>query len=412
MGSRVITTGLHTGQAEVLRSPHRFKIVVAGRRWGKTALAREMCISKARVPNKKVWYIAPSYRMAKQIMWQSMKDAVPKAWVKKINENELAIHLKNRSVIECKGADDPDSLRGVEVFFACHDEFQDMRPEVWKEAIRPTLAKDRGHAMFIGTPKGYNNLYDVFSRGQDPQFKQWMSWQFETITSPFIPREEIRQAMSDMDPRTFRQEFMASFETMSGRVYHTFDRRLHVGNYPFNPNLPIWVGQDFNVDPMSTSIMQPQPNGELWLVDEIFLRNSNSLEVCDELERRYYRYQKQVTIYPDPAGGNRSSSRGESDLDIFRARGFKKIKFRKKHPPVADRTNSVNKKLKAANGDITMRINVKCRESIQSLEQTQYKENSRDVDKTAGAEHMADAIGYPIELEYPARKLVIAGYSL
>ena len=404
---------LHRKQAEVFNHHSRFKVVVAGRRWGKTALAKTACIQKARTPKKKVWYIAPSYRMAKQIMWQDLKDSIPKKWIKgKPHETDLSIKLINGSTIECRGADSPDSLRGVELYFVVHDEFQDMRPEVWEEIIRPTLAKDRGQGMFIGTPKGYNNLYDVYQKGQDPSMTEWASWQFETITSPFIPREEIAMAMKDMDPRTFRQEFMASFETMAGRVYHCFNRHEHVGVYPFNPQLPIWVGQDFNVDPMSSAIMQPQPNGELWIVDEIHLPNSNSLEVCNELERRYWKHQDQVIIYPDPAGKNRSSARGESDLDIFRERGFKKIKYRKKHPPVSDRVNAVNKKLRTASSDITLRVDRKCVHCIESLEQTLYKEGSRDVDKTANVEHMADAIGYPIELEYPARDIIIAGSSL
>src|SRR5690606_17285782 len=91
------------------------------------------------------------------------------------------------------------------------------------------------------------------------------SWQFPTIMSPFVPEAEVEQARRDLDPRTFRQELMATSETLSGRVYYPFDRRKHVGKFEFNPKLPIWVGQDFNINPMSAAIMQPQPNGEVWV---------------------------------------------------------------------------------------------------------------------------------------------------
>jgi intein/homing endonuclease len=262
------------------------------------------------------------------------------------------------------------------------------------------------------TPKGYANLYDVYKLGKDDRKRQWKSWQFPTISSPFIPEEEIEAAREDMDPKSFRQEFMASFESMSGRVYHSFDRNEHVGNYPFNPDLPIWVGQDFNVDPMSSAIMQPQPNGDVWVVDEIILRNSSTAETCDELERRYWRYADKITIFPDPAGGNRSSARGESDLDIFREKGFRRLKFKRKHPLVADRVNSVNRQLMTASGRIRFRVNEKCRETIKGLEETLYKAGTREVDKKAGVEHVCDGIGYCIDIERPMRKIEVMGISI
>lgn len=379
-----------------------------------TQLAKASIISRSVVPRSKIWYVAPSYRMAKMIMWEELKESIPAAWIAKIHETDLAITLKNKTVIECKGADKPDTLRGVGLDFVVLDEFQDFKADTWIKVLRPTLASTQGDALFIGTPKGYANLYDVYVNGIEGAKKKraWKSWQFPTITSPFIPEEEIKSAREDMDPKSFQQEFEASFENMSGRVYHQFDRKIHVGDYPFNPKLPIWVGQDFNVDPMSTVILQPQPNGELWAVDEIFFHNSNTQEVCEELERRYWRYTNQVIIYPDPAGGNRSSARGESDLDIFREKGFKKIKYRKKHPPVVDRINAVNRMCKDAAGNIRLRVNKKCYNVITSLEQTIYKEGSPEVNKSMGVEHMADAIGYPIEIEFPTRKIKIAGRNL
>ncbi|CDT52744.1 Phage terminase large subunit [Vibrio coralliirubri] len=403
---------LHPKQAMVYRDPHRFKCVVAGRRWGKTALSRTILVTRVRKPKQKVWYIAPSYRMAKMIMWDELKEAIPKKWVYKIHETELSIRLTNGSIIECKGADQPDTLRGVGLHYVVLDEFQDMHPDTWTKVIRPTLATTGGDALFIGTPKAFNHLHEVYSIGQDSTKRQWASWQFPTITSPFIPEQELEDAREDMDPKSFRQEFEASFETMSGRVYHQFDRQVHTGNFPFNPKLPIWVGQDFNIDPMSSAIMQPQPNGELWVVDEIYFYNSNTQEVVEELERRYWRNTNQIIVYPDPAGNNRQHARGESDLDIFREHGFRKLKYRRKHPKVADRVNCVNKMLRDATGKVRLRINSSCKNMISSLDQTMYKPGSRDVDKAANIEHLADALGYPIELEFPSRKVKIVGTSI
>ena len=203
-----------------------------------------------------------------------------------------------------------------------------------------------------------------------------------------------------------------SFESMSGRVYYPFDRKIHVKPLSFNPELPIWIGQDFNIDPMSSVVFQRQKNGELWAVDEICLLSSNTSELCDELERRYWRYLDQIIIYPDPAGAYRGHQRGESDLDIFRERGFKKQKYRKKHPPVDDRVNAVNRMLQAANGAVRMYVDPRCKKLIEAFEQTQYVPGSREVDKKAGVEHAADAAGYCIEFEHPVHKVEVLGISI
>nr|DAM63275.1 MAG TPA: Large subunit terminase [Caudoviricetes sp.] len=264
------------------------------------------------------------------------------------------------------------------------------------------------------TPKGYNHLYKLYKMGQikaKQMKKEWMSWQFPTITSPFIPRSEIEAARRDMDEKSFRQEFLGSFESMSGRVYYAFDRKNNVADVEFNPRLPIWVGMDFNIDPMSTVIFQPQANGQLWAVDEIVQVSSNTDDICTELEKRYYKYQDRVIIYPDPAGSARQHARGESDLDIMREHGFKRIKVKRAHSAVADRVNAVNRMLRSASGESRLFINPKCKHLIESFEQTLYIAGSRDVDKSLGVEHSADAAGYCIELEFPLRKFTPIGFS-
>ena len=405
---------LHEKQAEVFYNDCRFRVVVAGRRFGKTKLSMLTMLAWATKKLQKIWYVAPTYRMAKQIMWNDLKANVPLEWVTKIRENELSMEFRNGSVISLRGADKPDSLRGVSLDFLVLDEFQDIAGETWTTVLRPTLADRRGYALFIGTPKGYNHLYKLYNMGQiksKQMKKEWMSWQFPTITSPFIPRSEIEAARRDMDEKSFRQEFLGSFESMSGRVYYAFDRKNNVADVEFNPRLPIWVGMDFNIDPMSTVIFQPQANGQLWAVDEIVQVSSNTDDICTELEKRYYKYQDRVIIYPDPAGSARQHARGESDLDIMREHGFKRIKVKRAHSAVADRVNAVNRMLRSASGETRLFINPKCKHLIESFEQTLYIAGSRDVDKSLGVEHSADAAGYCIELEFPLRKFTPIGFS-
>lgn len=403
---------LHPGQVEVYNKRARFKVIVAGRRWGKTVYARTTMIKMGVVPDRLIWYVAPTYPMAKDIMWPSLLDCVPQDWIRKINETKMLITLRNGTRVQCKGADNPDSLRGVGLHHVVMDEYQDMDENIWPRIIRPTLATTGGSATFIGTPKQFNQLHREYLRGQDPLNRSWASWQFRTIDSPFVPIEEVEAARRDMDERSFKQELEASFETMGGRVYYPFDRTVHVTDLKFNPERPIWVGQDFNRDPMSSVIMQPQENGRVHVIDEIVLRNSSTEEVVTEIERRYWRHMSRTAVFPDPAGAYSQHARGETDLDIFRERGYVRIYHRKKHPKVADRVNCVNRMLKAADGSVRLLIDRKCKHLITSLEQTIYKEESREVDKTAGLEHSGDAIGYPIEYNFPLRKLRIAGVSL
>ena len=415
-GGRPRWTFLHKKQMEVYLDKRRFRTVVAGRRWGKTQLSKTEMVKEARKKNRLIWYIAPTYQMARQIMWTDLIDSIPRKWIKKINETQMSVRLKNNSVIQLKGADKPDTLRGVGLHLVVLDEFQDMRPETWNTVIQPTLASTRGRAIFIGTPKSFNHLYDHYMRGQDADEGSWGSWQFKTITSPFILPEEIDEARRNMSEKEFQQEFEASFETMSNRVYHAFDRNKHVKRVKFDPRLPIRVGMDFNVDPMSAALFQIHGEGKdavIKVFDEIDLRNSNTFEMAEELERRYWRHKKKMIIYPDPAGGSRSTtSRGESDFSILREKGFKFLKYRRKHPRIRDRVNSVNRMLESGDGSIRIQIGHNCKTLIKSLEQTQYKPGSNDINKSDSVEHMTDAFGYGCELEFPVRELRVLGVSI
>ena len=374
-------------------------------------------------PRQLVWYVAPTYQQARDIMWEDLCDSIPPAWLAgEPNQTRMIIRLVNGSRIQLKGADKPNSLRGVGLNFVIIDEAQDMKEEVWEKVIQPTLATTNGRALIIGTPKAYNWLYQKYMLGQrGPTYidakgltkrNDWMSWQFPTISSPFIPRAEIEARRADMDPKSFRQEFEASFEVMAGRVYYPFNRDIHVGEYPFNPTLPIHIGMDFNIDPMSAIIIQEQPDGQVWVVDECVLYGSNVQEVADELSRRYWRYMKQIHIFPDPAGNNRNHDRGETSLEILRDAGFKNILFKRKHPLVMDRINSVNRLIMDAAGVPRLRVNHICRNFIDSAEQTIFKEGSSEVDKRLSKEHAMDAFGYYADYRHPIRKPLLLGVSV
>jgi len=141
-------------QTDIANDQRRFRVAICGRRFGKTHLAVRELAYHARLPNQEVIYVAPTYKMAKNIVWKKLKNRLQDLnWVKKHNETELKLELKNGSTIALKGADNYDSLRGTGNHFIVLDEFADIDPEAWYETLRPTLSDTGGRALFIGTPK-------------------------------------------------------------------------------------------------------------------------------------------------------------------------------------------------------------------------------------------------------------------
>jgi hypothetical protein len=396
---------LSRAQNLVAEDQRRFRVVVAGRRFGKTHLAiRELCYH-ARDPGKEVWYVAPTYRQSKQIVWRKLKNKLTDLrWAKKINEAELTIYLKNGSTIALKGADNADSLRGVGLDFLVMDEFADIDEEAWYEVLRPTLADKQGGALFIGTPKGIGNwAHDLYQMPVEYP-EAWSSYQFTTIDGGNVTAEEIESAKRDLDERTFRQEFMATFETYAGRIYYAFDRKQNVIDVPDIDKYSmevIYVGMDFNIDPMS-AVIATRKGDDLYVFDEIRMYSSNTQEVVDELRSRYAK--SKIWVYPDPASRQRKTSAGGStDLLQLQNAGFV-VKCPTSHTPVRDRINAVNARLCDSTGVRHLIIHPRCKYTIEGLERHTYKEGSVQPDKESGYDHMMDALGYMVDYLFPIKR--------
>lgn len=284
----------------------RFRDAVCGRRFGKTFLGaaemRRAAVLAARwkvSPDDEIWYAAPTFKQAKRVFWRRLKRAIPRSWIDgKPNETECCIVLKTGHVIRVVGLDAYDNLRGSGLFFVLVDEWADCPYEAWEEVLRPMLSTCKytvdgvlyrgGHSLRIGTPKGFNHCYDTYCAGQgvEPDHKSWL---YTSLAGGNVPPEEIAAAKRTMDARTFRQEYEASFENYSGRVYYAFDRRLNVKPCPYDAALALHIGMDFNVNPMSATVWQERADGELWQVDEIVIPTSNTDEMADEIATRYGR---------------------------------------------------------------------------------------------------------------------------
>jgi hypothetical protein len=393
---------LNPGQLEVTNSGARFRVVIAGRRWGKTHLAIRELAKVCRHPMKRAFYVAPTYRQAKQIVWDTLKWRMQDlGWARKVNESDLTITLINGSSISLRGADNPDSLRGVGLDFCVMDEFAMIDEKAWSEVLRPTLSDKQGSAMFISTPMGQGNwAYDLYQRGKARDEHHWESFQYTTLDGGNVQEEEIEQAKRDLDERTFRQEYLATFETAGNRIYYGFDRGTHVVAHSHDTQV-LYTGWDFNIDPMSV-VVAVRTGDHLHVIDEIRLFSSNTQEAVEEIKGRYPK--SRIWAFPDPASKQRKTSAGGvTDLTILQNAGFV-VKVPNAHTPVRDRINAVNSRLKSANADINLTFAPTVKNTIEGLERQTYKAGSTTPDKDSGYDHMNDALGYMVDYLFPVKR--------
>ena len=206
-------------QQDVFNDETRFKVIAAGRRTGKSRLAAWMLILKA-LENSPggVFYVAPTQGQARDIMWSTIFDLASPI-IKGQNVNNLTITLINGATISLKGADRPDTMRGVSLKFLVMDEYADMKPDVWEVILRPALADQKGKAVFIGTPQGRNHFYDLYRYAELGDDDTYRAWHFTSYDNPLLDPEEINVAKKSMSSYAFRQEFMASFEAKGSEMF-------------------------------------------------------------------------------------------------------------------------------------------------------------------------------------------------
>lgn len=206
-------------QEEVWEDPTRFKIVAAGRRTGKSRLAAWLLIVNALQTDRgTVFYVAPTQGQARDIMWETLMD-LGHPVIATSHINNLQIKLVNGATISLKGGDRPETMRGVSLKFLVLDEYADIKPDVWEQILRPALADQKGHALFIGTPMGRNHFYDLYKYGELSEDESYKSWHFTSYDNPLLDEEEINTAKKSMSSYAFRQEFMASFEAKGSEMF-------------------------------------------------------------------------------------------------------------------------------------------------------------------------------------------------
>jgi len=217
--STELNVELLTWQQDVFSDSTRFKIVAAGRRTGKSRLAAWLLIINAlQTERGHVFYVAPTQGQARDIMWSTLLE-LGHPVIKNSHINNLQITLINGCTISLKGADRPETMRGVSLKFLVMDEYADMKPSVWEQILRPALADQKGQAMFIGTPMGRNHFYELYKYAEIGDDDSYKAWHFTSYDNPLLDPEEIDTAKKSMSSYAFRQEFLASFEAQGSEIF-------------------------------------------------------------------------------------------------------------------------------------------------------------------------------------------------
>jgi len=388
-------------QHKVSSSNKRFRVLVSGRRFGKTYLCITEMMKYASKVKQNIWYVAPTFKMAREIVWSKLKEMLYAFnWIESINESNLSITIKKTgSKISLKGCENYDGLRGTGLNFLILDEFADIDEKAWTEVLRASISDTQGDVLMCGSPKGYGNWsYRMYLKGQGED-SEWDSFQFTTLQGGMVSANEIEQAKQDIDIRTFRQEFEGTFENYAGAVYYNFHPVESIVEKQIDWTKPLHIGMDFNVDPMSACVGQIEKD-KIYFVDEIVIYSSNTDEMVQEIKDRYGS-KIPIFIYPDPASKQRKTSAGgRTDLSILQNAGFK-VKVKNKHPAIRDRINAVNSKLKDSNGQRHIFVSQSCKTIVKGLQRQIYKENTNIPEKEEGFDHMNDAIGYMVDFLKP-----------
>jgi len=429
----------HDVQQDYWNSQARFNVVPAGRRSGKTELAKRRAAKRAlswhKTNDGNFIYAAPTRQQAKDIYWEDAKllipdDALytPKKKYRSINESAMSIKLWNQATLRVVGLDKPERAEGKPIDFIVLDEYGNMKKSVWDEHIRPALSTiDRlGCADMIGVPEGRNHYYDVAQLAMQMMRDESATWEdswayFHWKSSEILSESEISAAKRELDLLTFQQEYDGSFVNFTGRVYYAFNREDHAKTRVYyDPTLDLHLCFDFNVDP-GIAVAVQEKNGVSLVINEVYIpKNSNTLRVCEKLISLYGSHTGNVWCYGDATGGARGSAKVQgSDWDLVKASfrpvfGTERLKFRVPscNPAERSRVNSMNSRMKPIGGEPKLFVDpVNCPKMIRDLEGVPLLEGgSGQIDKASDKSltHLSDALGYYVYKRFP----VVGGMTI
>jgi hypothetical protein len=420
----------HAKQYALWNSKKRFHVNPAGRRSGKTELAKRKVIKRAMIgtsfDDPRFFAGAPTREQAKRIYWDDLKRMTPKwAMAKPPNESELTIYLINGAIICVLGMDKPERIEGTPWDGGILDEFGNMKADAWGAHIRPALSDRNGWCDLIGVPEGRNHYYDVAKLAQAEMMDPEGEWAYyHWVSADILPANEITAAKKDLDELTYLQEYEASFVNFTGQTYYPYNDNINLARIAYNPNQPLIFCFDFNVEPGVAAVIQEKgvkdfTTGAVMLgesvtgiIGEVYIpRNSNTLLVCNKLVTDWGDHKGTIKIYGDATGGARGTAKiGGSDWDLIKKRlgahfGDDRIEYNipAGNPAERDRVNAVNSRLLTMDKKVRLMIDpIKAPNVVKDFEGVQcVKGGSGEIDKKISPKltHMCFAAGTMIELD-------------
>lgn len=395
----------------------RFPLVPAGRRSGKTERFKRFLVKQATAYSGPYFAAAPTHAQAKKIFWDDLKAfTLSSMHSRRPSESDLIIYLENGSEIHVIGLDKPQRIEGIPWTGGGIDEFADVKPDAWEanilpalNTVNPTMPDYRAWCWLLGVPDGLNHYYDLCQQaetGQDPNFRVF-HWKSAEILPPDV-MDAMKRAMS---PKQFKQEFEASFETASGRIYEDYGKHNQTAA-TIEPHEQLMWMHDQNFTPLSSAIGVRRNNGaDLYLLDEIVLTSAISRQAAVEFVERYKDHKnKHVLIYGDPAGkaGEKHGHASDyTDIEaVLKASGWRYTrKVKPAHPAIKDRQNAVRAKILTASGESSLFVNpVTAPWCHKGLATVQLQEGSTfQEDQKNQYQHITTAIGYCVDVEWPAK---------
>jgi hypothetical protein len=342
---------------------------------------------------------APTRDQAKTIYWNDLKAMYPRDFISDISETSLTVTLVTGAEIVVVGLDKPQRIEGSPWDGGILDEYANMKAGAWPENVFPALADRDGWCDLIGVPEGRNHYFDTceYAKSRMREDGDASAWgMFTWKSSDILSAEKVAEFRRSLDPRTFRQEMEASFETHGGVVLYAFDAIENVRECPLSDwrsSAQIHIGQDFNLNPM-TSTVWVNVGGVDYQVDEIILDGSDTDKLVKAVDEKYPGAKRRITFYPDASGASgHTSSNGQTDHSILKAGGYKVV-APAKNPPVRQRLNLTNARFCAADGTRQAFVSPRCQKSISAYQKHSYAKDSNEPDKKSGYDHYVDATGY------------------
>ena len=393
-------------QSVIFNDNSRKRIAITGRRFGKTYLILVMILVAAMRANANIAYVAPTFSMANKLMWLPLKRYIPRDWVR--NKYETAprvMYLKNGSVITLHGAKNYDNIRGDGITDAFIDEVQDTKEELYTEVLNPQLAQTQGNITMFGTPKGvYNWTYPYITKDE---------WSYHTYTSldgGWIDPKEIEAARRELDERTFNQEYLARYETMSGLAYYAYSD-ANYSDIKFDKSRDTYLCFDFNVDPMTCAVNQKVSDGKYCFTKEFVMPRSNtedtSKHIASWLQSQNFNGNLQVT--GDNAGTYRSTTSRRTDWYIIEQifknyNGYAK-RIRRTNS-IRERVSALNAMFKSMSGEHMQYVNrAACPVLHNNLIMQTNKADGTLEDNGGKIGHITDGASYFAMNYFPLRKL-------